>query len=266
MQENYYKNLSEILQKSLSNIPESYFKLPQDSINALSKSAKAISASVYPSNLTDQLAEITTALSALSKATLSNVESTTIFSNALNFFGNINLQNEQNEHIELTENDCDSINTILKSSNTVDVPAKISKGKIALADFIRTVLIPILAILLPMIQNSYYHKVNSIESQKAHIEELQIQEQELQIREQELHTAEQQLQNDIEQKEILENILTKIQCLPEYFEFLPKVPEYPNEVQKPFDEVPSSLADIHDIEPITHDVPNNSVSGIHKDQ
>lgn len=261
MNENDYKNMSEIIQKSLADIPESCFKLSQDSIKALQESVKAISTVINHYQLSEQLIESAKTLSALSKVTLANIEPITISPHAFDFLKNIDFQSE---YVNLTEDDCDTINTILESSNTTDTPAKISKRKMTLADFIKTVLIPILAILLPMIQNSYLNKVNSIESQKAYIEELQLKEEELQIKERELHIAEQQLQNDIEQKEILENILTEIQNFSEYFEFLPEAPEYPDEVHNHFDEfpesldeVPSSPADTCDTESTVHDAPSN---------
>lgn len=72
----------------------------------------------------------------------------------------------QDGYIELTESSCNSINSLLSSSNEPDSPPIVSKGKMALVDFIKVVFIPILALLLPMLQTSYYNHVDSIESQK----------------------------------------------------------------------------------------------------
>lgn len=254
MNENNYKAMPELPPRALSDFP--LFKLPQDTINALVKSAHAMSSVMYPDDFTDRLAELATTLSTLSKTTLPNIESITASSDSLDFSPNTDFQNQS---IELTESDCAKINTFLESSNIKSNSPKVSKGKISLRDFIKTVLLPILAIILPMIQNCYNNKINSIESQKAHMEELQLQEQKLRI-------AEQQLQNDIEQKQLLENILTELQYFPEYFESLPEVLECPDEAQKPFAEVPDFPADTQDNDLSNPDVSNNPETDIHKEQ
>lgn len=176
--------------------------------------------------------------------------SPTSFDN-LSFLRNIDFQEE---YIDLTDEECDSINTILQSPDAFDdAPPKVSKGRIAVSDFIKTILIPILAILLPLLLTAYYHKVDSIESQKRYIEEsqlkkkeLQSKEKELQLREEELHIKEQQLQNDIEQKELLENILIEAQSFSEYLESLQEDPECPSAAPEPFVEVPHSPDDTQD--------------------
>ncbi len=150
----------------------------------------------------------------------------------------------QQDYINLTEDDCDSINAILQSPD--DTLPKVSKGKIAVSDFVKTILIPILAIFLPMLLTIYYHKIDSIESQKRYIEELQLKEEELQLKEKELHIKEQQLQNDIEQKELLENILIEAQSFSEYLESLQEDPECPSAAPEPFVEVPHSPDDTQD--------------------
>lgn len=160
------------------------------------------------------------------------------------FLKNLNLQEA---FIELSDDDYDSINTFLKTSNTsANVPKKVSNGKMAMDDFIKSVLIPILAIALPMLLTIYYHKVDSIESQKQYIEELQLKEKELQLKEEEICIKEQQLQNDIAEKEILENILIELQnqskcCIApespvEASSYSGETPEPPGEAPEPFGE------------------------------
>lgn len=170
---------------------------------------------------------------------------------SLNFLKDIDFHKE---YIELTDDDCNSINTILQSPGASDdIPFKVSKGKIAVSDFIKTILIPILAILLPMLLTAYYHKVDSIESQKRYIEVLQLKEKEfqlkeekLQLKEEELHIKEQQLQNDIEQKELLENILIETQSFSKYLESLQGDLECPSATPEPFVEVLHSPDGIQD--------------------
>lgn len=189
---------------------------------------------------------------------------------ALDFLTEINLQKD---YIELTEDDCNSINALLESSDpAIDDSEKVSKGKMSVTDFIKNVLIPILAILLPMLLTIYYHKVDSIESEKRHIEELQLKEKELQLKEDELRIKEQQLQNDIEQTEILKNILIEIQNFPEYLESLQAVPECPHVTSKfpgaapePFGEVPNSPDGIQDNDLSNPDASKSSESATHKE-
>lgn len=170
------------------------------------------------------------------------------------------------DYINLTEDDCDSINTILQPSDTSeDAPLKISKGKIAVSDFIKTILIPILSILLPTLLTIYYHKIDSIESQKRYIEELQLKEKELQLKEEELHIKEQQLQNDIEQKKLLENILIETQSLSEYFESLQEDAECPPEIPEPFAKAPHSPDGTQDNDWSSPDMTKNSESAMHKE-
>lgn len=181
----------------------------------------------------------------------------------LSFLKDIDLQQE---YIDLTDDDCNSINTILQSPNVSnDTLPKVSKGKMAISDFIKTILIPILAILFPMLLTIYYHKIDSIESQKHHIEELQLKEKELQLKEEELRLKEQQLQNDIEQKEILENILIQTQSFSEYFESLQEDPECPSVVPESFAEVLYSPDDIQDNDLSNPDASKSSEPAIHKE-
>ncbi len=113
---------------------------------------------------------------------------------SLSFLRNIDFQEE---YIDLTDEECDSINTILQSPDAFDdAPPKVSKGRIAVSDFIKTILIPILAILLPLLLTAYYHKVDSIESQKRYIEESQLKKKELQSKEKELQLREEELHID----------------------------------------------------------------------
>ncbi len=194
------------------------------------------------------------------------------------FLKNLNFQED---FVNLTDNDCNSINAILETSDfSDDVPLKVSNGKMAMADFIKSVLIPILAIVLPMLLTIYYHKVDSIESQKQYIEELQLKEKELQLKEEELRLKEeelrireQQLQNDIAEKEIIEGILIEFQNQSEYYKTLLSDPEYPcvtpelpDEVLEPFVEAPCSSDSIQDSDLSNPDASKSSITATHKER
>lgn len=236
MKNDFFTNLSASL---ISNLLSQVDLTPKSTIAIIEHLLSQVefvskSPSAVMSALQSQAELVSNAINALPESTS--------YQGSFDFLKRINIQED---FIELTENDCDSINALLESSNSTDVLPKISKGKIKLVDFIKTILIPILAIILPMLLTFYYHKVDSIESQKRHIAELQIKQEELQLREtelqlweEELRIKEQQLQNDIEKKEILENILIEIQNQSEYYKSLLMEPECPLSVPEPFDEVP----------------------------
>lgn len=265
----YNKDLYEILHMYLANVPESYFKPSQGSLNALLVSTKTLSTVINQPVISSQLVEISKTLAALCETALANIEPTVIPPNAFDFLKKVDFQNK---YIELTKDDCNSINTFLKTSNTPEVPVEISKGKISLTDFIKTVLIPILAILAPMLLTIYHHKIDSIESQKMHIEELHLMEKELQLKEEELRIEEQKLQNDIKQTEILKKIFIEIQTFPEYLESLQVAPEcsrispeLPDEAPEPFDEAQHSPDGTQDNDLSNPDVSISSEAAMQKE-
>lgn len=226
-------DLSVSMQESICNISTHLNQVIMDDwIDRLTAVYDSISQSqLYITDWMDQLSAVYDSMSHV-------IEFPSISIDALSILKNIDLQEE---YIDLTDDDCDLINTILQSPNSSDdALPKVSKGKISVTDFIKTILIPILAILLPMLLTIYYHKIDSIESQKQHIEELQQKKKELQLKEEELHIKEQQLQNDIEQKELLENIFIEAQSFSEYLESLQEDSEYPSAIPEPFAGAPHS--------------------------
>lgn len=255
-------NLSASMQDSIYNISTHLDQIiSTDWANQFSAVCDSISqVPIFMTTWMDQLSAI---YDSMPRA----IEFSSIAFDSLNFLKDIDFQEE---YIELTDDDCNSINTILQSPGASDDnPPKVSKGKIAISDFIKTILLPILAILFPILLTAYYHKVDSIESQKRYIEESQLKEKELQLKEEELHIKEQQLQNDIEQKEILKNILIEFQS---FSEALPEAPECPHtvpvlldEVPEFFDEAPYSPDDTQDNDLSNPDVSKSSESAMHKE-
>lgn len=251
MYENSYKLLAETMRTTLASIVTSYTESSKLAFSALTTQITELCNIIMPIYSSEHFMDLASQMSELCKNMLSILNNPTMPDNAFDFLNNINLQDE---YIELTEDNSNSINTFLESSNAAnDAPEKIQKGKIAVPDFIKSVLIPVLSILLPMLLNLYYHKVNSIESQKQYIAELQLQEEELHLKEAELLIKEQQLQNDIKKKEILENILIEFQNQSEYYKSLLSesgcpcsTPELPCEAPEPFDEAPESPDEVPD--------------------
>lgn len=214
-----------------------YFsKLLQDSfskINTLTINPDAVSSLNQLYRLSDYCNEMISKISPMASSLVDALHS-------IDFnFDFLRNENSQDNFIELTDEDCNSINAILESANcSDDTPPKVTKGKITTANFIMSALIPVLTFILSTLLTLYLHKVDSIDSQKRHIEELQLREKELQLKEDELRIMEQQLQYDMEQKEILENILIEFQNQSEYYKSLQSTAEYPSDVPASPAEIP----------------------------
>lgn len=147
----------------------------------------------------------------------------------LSFLKGIDLQQE---YIDLTDDDCNSINTILQSPNVSnDTPPKVSKGKMAISDFIKTILFPLFLTILQMLHGSYCNKLASVEAQKTYIEEQQLQEEEIQLLKEQIQLQEQQIQIITGYTAFLENTLNE---LIDYA----NSQEYLQETQKPDSDLP----------------------------
>lgn len=238
MSNNNFQDISEIL-KSLAYIPEINLQFPEDSF-CLAKMAKALPSSVLPDHFTDQLTEISKIVSDLSKSTYAALESVIISPGIFNFLNDIDFQSG---YIELNEDNCDSINSILESSNIANAPLKVSKGKFSLTNLL-SLLISILGILLSI----HYHKIDSVESQKSSMREYQLKKEENRLLKEQLHIQERELQVIDEHTKFLENTINELidhiksqensQAIPEsdseIFEFpmsSAEHPESPDEVQ-----------------------------------
>ena len=257
MNEDYYLQISETLQKTFAPISDICTKLLPKNIDDLVALLEVLSKAASTLYSTEQIEDITMQLASLSKVVIPNINNMPTFPiEIFDFLKNISFDGN---YINLTEDDCNTVNTILESSNNSDSKDKISKGKITLKDFIQNILMPLLTVILPMLLTIYLHKIDSIESQKVHIEELRLQEQENEI-------AMQQLQNDIAQKEILEKILNELYNFSESQESLQEADEsLRGEIASP-DEAQCFPAGNYCTEPIIHDEPSNSLPDIHKDQ
>ncbi len=152
------------IQKSLLAVNEASLESFQLSVERLGKILEDLFCSIKLnySYVINQLSEIADLLTKVCQSAISNSELLTKPQYSFEFLKNIDLHNE---YIDLTEDDCSSINILLESSGISDDAPPVSKGKMAVSDFIGAILIPILAILLPMMQNSCYNKMNSLEAQ-----------------------------------------------------------------------------------------------------
>lgn len=173
---------------------------------------------------------------------------------SLNFLKDIDFQQD---YIDLTENDCDSINAILRPSDaSEDAPLKVSKGKMAVSDFIKTILFPLFLALLQMMHTSYYNKLEAIDSQKVYMEEHQLKEEEIQLLKKQIQLQQQEIQNISDYATSLENTLNELIGYVSSQEYLQDTLEsdsvLPNSSVLP-DEDPESLDEVPHCSP---EVPN----------
>ncbi len=186
-----YKCLLETLQKSFSSIVTMHLELTQMSFDALKESFDELAHIISSCYTTEYLSASLLHLSNFYKDIFSIITNTnipTIPNDAFDFLNEIDFQNE---YIELTENDCYSINALF---NFVDLecPVKpVPHNKTSSIQFALTILIPIIIGFLQLAQNAYYHHQDSFETQNTQILEQEYYEQLLQI-----HTEIQNTLND----------------------------------------------------------------------
>ncbi|MCM1191982.1 MAG: hypothetical protein NC123_17030 [Butyrivibrio sp.] len=212
MHEYIYKGISNAIVNALSPLTESqveYTSKVISSINeTLQESLRNLTA-FYNSNSAIESAKY---LSEICRSILPAINSCSAPIENLDFLKDLNFQEY---YVELTKNDCDSINTILESSNSSSVPPKTSKGKMSIPDFVKSVLIPILMTLAQMLYTNYHNKLDALESQKRYIEERQLHEDEIQLLREQIHLQEQELQTITDYAQSLEetlNMLNNCDC------------------------------------------------------
>lgn len=220
-----------------SNLPNlDHLQNFQTAVDDLNKTIKtSLQTLTFPYS-SDYLTKTSVLLHELCQTICTEIKIPTISPECFDFLKNVDFKNES---IELTKNDYDSINTILEASISNNPPLEAPKKKITKIEFI-SLIISILGILLSLLsflQTKYYHELDNIESQKAHIEELQ-------LKEEELHLMKQQLQNEEEQKETLEKILIELQNLSENYKSYQEASEYLCESHKSLDQVPKPLSEV----------------------
>lgn len=162
MNENIYNHLSDIIQKAFSPIINSQpeFDTLKDSIEKLTHTL----ASCYTKPLANSLSQ----LSDLCNTRLLKIELPRIPPNALSFIDEINFREEC---IDLTESECDSINTLFELAD-IESPLKVeSHSKISTIQFVISILIPIIIGFLQLWQNEQHSNSDSIEAQKEQIKE-----------------------------------------------------------------------------------------------
>lgn len=148
------------------------------SIENLSIALTAFSRSLSSIRSSDQLIGITALFSDLSNSMSSIVEKAGIPQNSFDFLKELNFQNE---HIELTEENCDAINTLSRLSSTENPVIVTPNSKTSTVQFVISILIPIIIGFLQLWQNERHYKQDSIVAQNAKMQEQECYEQAIQI-------------------------------------------------------------------------------------
>lgn len=153
-------------------------EITKASIDNLSKAITAFSRSISSICFSDQFIEISALLSAISNSMILLAEKAGIPQNSFDFLKEFDFQSE---HIELTEENCNSINNLSKLSSAENPVIVTPNSKTPTIQFVISILIPIIIGLLQMGQNAYYHHQSSIESKIIQDQEQEYQEQLLKI-------------------------------------------------------------------------------------
>lgn len=222
MYEDICKNLSTSLLTAFSPLIESQAELASKALYSMTESTRKLLyelASGYNQSIAIDFKQLTETICAIASA----IESSSVQLPNLNFLSEINLQKDC---VELTEDDCDSISTILDSSDTPHSLTKISKEKIAVPDFIKSILIPIFIALLQMLQTSYYNKMNAIESQKAYMETHQLQDEEIKLLYEQISLQKQEIQIITDHAVSLEDKLNELVDCINAQEPQPEIPDF----------------------------------------
>lgn len=117
-----------------------------------------------------------------------------------------------NSYVEVPDKAMETLNKTFKCPENSSVCNNSSGDKIhriSIRDFIITVILPVLCMIAPMLQNSYYHRLDVLEEKKSQIQEEQFQEQLLQLTEEHNQQIE-------ELNSTITELLDYIQSLPEY--------------------------------------------------
>jgi len=249
MYEDIYKKISDSLINAFSPFIESQTAFISNAFNSITDTLQESLCSIAAGYSQNTAAILANEIAALVNAMIPAIELPCISLPDVNFLKEINFQEE---YIELTEDDCNAINTLLESPDTNnDASGKVSKGKIAVEDFIKAILIPIFAILLPMMQNSYYNKIVSLESQKE------------QIREQEYQAQVLQTMSDMVNS--LELIQESLERLPAHDSHAEESQHYFDDIQEILDKFQDTVSGCCNTDSTVPDTPTSSGTDIYKE-
>lgn len=97
-----------------------------------------------------------------------------LFNNNIDLYNIFNNATVSDDHVELSDDDLETLSDIFEPCD-MKVSKDPSTGvcKISFRDFVIIILIPIIMMLPPMIQNAYYQRVNLLEAQKDNISQVE---------------------------------------------------------------------------------------------
>lgn len=172
--------LSTSAEKSISDISTTATKAMYDTQSVVSPTAEAFK--LLASNITplaetikhSQIAlsllaeKLTSQIPQIHECTFSCTEIPKIPLDAFDFIHKINFQDDC---IDLTEDNCNTVNTLLNLTDSLTPSTIIPNTKTPMNQFIISILIPVIIGLLQLGQNAYYHQQDSIESLRTQVQE-----------------------------------------------------------------------------------------------
>lgn len=169
MYTNSYKFLSETIKNAFAPIAKSYnADTIKDSFDELVSKMKELYTIMMPAYSSEHFKELALQLSDLCKNTLLILENSETPEDSLAFLDSIDIQKE---YVELSEEDCNSINILLDLTNVDEAPKATPADKTPTVQFFLTIIIPIIIGFLQLWQNENHYKMDSIEAQNTQIQE-----------------------------------------------------------------------------------------------
>ncbi len=131
MYDEMYINLADVMRKTIASLTTLQTETMQMCLDAtadsMQKTLRVMASSCYPSKTA--LNEIATLMSDLYNAmfpSISTIGTPPISSDNFNFLNEIDFQDE---YVELTEEECDSINDLIEKSDVTDIPTVVPQKK-----------------------------------------------------------------------------------------------------------------------------------------
>ena len=168
MYNNSYGHLAEAMRKAFAPLATSYTESTKASFNELASIVKELCYIIMPAYPSEHFKELALQMSDLCKNTLSILENFEIPDSTLDFWENMDFQSE---YIELTTDNCDSINALLDLTNVEDTPKVTPNDKTPAIQFWLSIIIPIIIGIMQLWQNENHYKLDSIETQNIQVQE-----------------------------------------------------------------------------------------------
>lgn len=165
---NSYKLLAEVMENAFAPIAEFYTETTKASLNTIACQAKELCETIMPVYSPENFNKLASQISDLCNIILLSFDGSSGEEESLSFFETIDFQSE---FVELTEEDCNSINSLLELTSVENAPKISPHDRTPTIQFILSIVIPMIIGILQMRQSENHYKLDSIETQNIQAQE-----------------------------------------------------------------------------------------------